>query len=211
MKQHPFSQACERNKQPILEQLKVHLADASRVFEIGTGTAQHATFFAKHLPHLIWHTSDQEQYLDGINARLAEHKIPNITLPFVFRIYADKALDMHPWIDQLIAPPLDGKVDAVFTANTTHVMSKADAQQMMKLVAMHLPHNGRFIQYGPFNIDGKYTSESNRAFDEKIRIKGWGGIRDIAELDAWTVGTGMQLQENIAMPANNRLLIWTIK
>lgn len=193
----PFSQSCENNKQPILDQLHNYFSTVSNVFEIGTGSAQHAVFFAQNLPHLTWHTSDQTDYHAGINARLAASNLPNVKAPHDFRIHANKSQCQWPV-----------EVDAVFTANTTHVMHVAEAQTMMQLVAENLPSGGVFCQYGPFNIDGKYTSESNRAFDEKIRAKDWGGIRDISELEQWTNETHLVLIETIKMPANNCLLIW---
>lgn len=188
----PFSQACENNKQPILQQLKVYFADATHVLEIGSGSAQHAVFFAQNLPHLTWHTSDQIKYLEGIHAQLNAHPTANLQAPIEFKVTE------HPWPCQ--------QADAVFTANTTHIMQTHEAQAMMKAVSQQLPTDGIFCQYGPFNVDGKYTSESNQAFDERIRARGDGGIKDIAQLEAWA--QPLNLIKVIDMPANNKILVW---
>lgn len=190
----PFSQACENNKQPILAELKTLFANRELVFEIGTGTAQHAVYFAQHLPHLIWQTSDIQGNHFGINLRLEVQQRENVRKPLMFKI------GEHYW-------PKTG-ADAVFTANTTHIMQRYEAKLMMQLVANNLPEGGIFCQYGPFNMDGHYTSESNKRFDEMLLSQGYGGICDIADLQAWVKDSTIQLTDNIAMPANNRLLVW---
>jgi hypothetical protein len=190
----PYSQACENNKQPILERLLFHFKDVQLVFEIGTGTAQHAVHFAAALPHLIWQTADLEDNHFGINLRLEAEGTDNIRKPIRFKAGSDN------W-------PQTG-ADAVFSANTAHIMQRDELKSMMHAVALHLPSGGVFCQYGPFNIDGRYTSESNQLFDYRLRSQGYGGICDIALLCEWTDATKLVLKENIAMPANNRLLVW---
>jgi len=189
----PFSQACENNKAPILEQLRVLFSSVHSVLEIGTGTGQHAVFFARHLPHIEWLTSDLKNNHDGIKLWLDENPLKNIKPPVEFRIC------QHNWPIQ---------ADAVFTANTTHIMQSHEVEAMMKLVSHHLPLGGLFCQYGPFNKNGKYFSESNRNFDQTLKERGYGGIRDIEELQQWTDGSKLYLAEQILMPANNLLLVW---
>lgn len=184
--------SCERNKQPILDVITPYLAKASKVLEIGSGTGQHAVFFAENLPHLIWQTSDVAENHNSINAWITESTLSNIQSPVEFMLGRD------PW------PSIN--VDAVFTANTTHIMQPQEAKTMMELVAKQLPKGGVFCQYGPMKVNGEFTSDSNQAFDQKIRSEGRGGIRDIEELKEWAVG--MQLSEVHSMPANNFLLVW---
>ena len=169
-----------------------YFSNASQVLEIGSGTGQHAVFFAKHLPHLIWQTSDVAENHDSINAWIAESTLFNIQSPVEFMLGRDQ------W------PSIN--VDAVFTANTTHIMQPQEAKTMMALVAKQLPKGGVFCQYGPMKVNGEFTSESNQAFDQEIRSEGRGGIRDIEELKEWAVG--MTLREVHSMPANNFLLVW---
>jgi hypothetical protein len=188
----PYSQACENNKQPILDQLVRCFADSYKVLEIGSGTGQHAVHFAPGLSHLVWQTSDQSHYHSGIQGWLAEFPADNLKAPLPLTIGQDSWPDVG--------------VDGVFTANTTHIMQPSEAKLMMQAVAQKLPKGGAFCQYGPFNIDGQYTSDSNQNFDQHLRNEGCGGIRDIEELQSW--GLGLDLQERIPMPANNFLLVW---
>jgi len=187
-----FSPSCDRNQQAIIDQLVVYFKNAKQVLEIGSGTGQHAVFFAKRLSHVTWHTSDMLENHDSIKAWMDEAQLSNLVVPFEFHF------GKHDW------PQLP--LDAVFTANTTHIMQREDARLMMQTVAQNLPEGGVFCQYGPMNVDGEYTSEGNRDFDQNLREGGYGGIRDIAELTVWA--TGMTLVEKVAMPANNFLLIW---
>ncbi len=186
------SPSFEKNKQPILDQLKVHFKTSRRVLEIGSGTGQHAVFFAKNLPHLVWHTSDVPENHASINAWISESQLENVVPPLEFTI------GRNPW------PAI--QADAVFTANTAHIMQPTEVQQMMELVAANLPENGIFCQYGAMKVDGEFTSESNRDFDQSLKSKGFGGIRSIEELISW--GQGLQLVEKISMPTNNFLLVW---
>jgi cyclopropane fatty-acyl-phospholipid synthase-like methyltransferase len=189
-----FSPSCDRNQQPILDQLSVHFKDCQQVLEIGSGTGQHAVFFAKNLPHLIWNTSDMVDNHASIHAWMEEANVGNLVAPIEFHF------GKNDW------PALP--IDAIFTANTTHIMQREDAKLMMKVVGEQLPSGGVFCQYGPMNVNGEYTSEGNRDFDKHLEISGCGGICDIAELEAWA--TDMVLVEKVPMPANNFLLVWKV-
>jgi len=186
------STSCERNQQPILAQLSRLFEDRQQVLEIGSGTGQHAVFFAQHLPHVIWHTSDAEENHPSIKAWIEEFPHQNIQAPIEF-LFGQQPFPALP-------------IDAIFTANTTHIMQKDDAKLMMQTIATHLKKGGIFCQYGPFNVDGEYTSEGNQAFDVHLANEGCGGIRDINELTQWA--TGLTLIEKIEMPANNFMLVW---
>lgn len=189
-----FAPSCDRNQQPILEQLAVYFKDRKSVLEIGSGTGQHAVFFAKHLPHLTWNTSDMLDYHGSIQAWIAEAQLSNVVAPFEFHF------GKNAW------PSLD--IDAIFTANTTHIMPRDAAKLMMETIASNLQSGGVFCQYGPMNVNGEYTSEGNREFDKSLRERGCGGICDVAELVEWA--GKMQLVEQIPMPANNFLLVWKV-
>jgi len=187
-----FSQHCENNKQPILEQLSIHFKNCQNALEIGSGTGQHAVFFASQMPQLTWHTSDMPENHANILAWITESPSKNITPPITFTIGQDPWPEIH--------------ADAVFTANTTHIMQPSEARQMMEIISINLPEGGVFCQYGPMNVNGRYTSDSNREFDKNLKQKGFGGLRDIEQLITW--GEGMQLAARVAMPANNFLLVW---
>ena len=188
----PFSQACENNKQPIFDVLNRVLMDRKNLLEIGSGTGQHAAYFAPKLTHLEWHTSDMPDKHLGIEAWLVDTACKNLHRPLSFII------GTSTW-------PISD-IDAVYTANTTHIMQPSEAQIMMQLVADNLPDGGVFCQYGPYSFQGQHTSESNEAFDQHLSEQGCGGIRDIEELTFWA--KPLVLIEKVAMPANNFILIW---
>jgi len=190
----PFSQACENNKGPILEVLRHAFDDRRSVLEIGSGTGQHAVYFAAQLSHLEWQTSDLEQNHPGIRLWLDEAGLPNLRPPI--------ALDVtHPdWPEGF---------DAVFTANTTHIMPWSAVERMIARIGAELPTDGVFCQYGPFNYGGRYTSDSNARFDLWLRqVDPAQGIRDFEAVEALALQAGLELVADHALPANNRLLEW---
>lgn len=188
----PFSQACENNKGPILAILNRVLADKKRVLEIGSGTGQHAVYFGEHLRHLIWQTSDQDPYHEGIMQWLAEAQLANVLPP--------KSIT----IGRCELPAED--YDAVYSANTAHIMQPAEVESLMYQVNELLPVGGVFCQYGPFTENGVHSSQSNQDFDRSLRVRGYGGYRDISELESWS--KSLILEEMTSMPANNLLLVW---
>jgi cyclopropane fatty-acyl-phospholipid synthase-like methyltransferase len=189
------SPASERNKGPILEVLREEFRNARDVLEIGTGTGQHAVFFAEQLPHLIWQTSDLPENHDVIHARLARDALARVKPPL--------ALDVED------AAPPSMSFDAVFSANTAHIMSIRAVQRMFALVGRILPDGGTFCLYGPFNFDGEFSSESNARFDASLRQrKASMGIRDIRDLDRFAEDVGMSRVRLYAMPAMNHIAVW---
>ncbi|WP_041521708.1 DUF938 domain-containing protein [Gilvimarinus agarilyticus] len=191
----PFSQACENNKQPILTILQSVFSDRTRVLEVGSGTGQHAVHFAPALPHLVWQTSDLEHNHAGINSWIDSQPSDNLRRPVIF---------------DLSAPNWPGEFDAVYSANTAHIVSWPLVQNLFHEVGRQLPHKGVFALYGPFNYNGQFTSESNAAFDQMLRQRDPGsGIRAIEDLIELAQSHDLHLQDDHAMPANNRLLIWS--
>lgn len=193
-----FSIACERNRASIAAVLVSHLQGSQRVLEIGSGTGQHAVYFAERLPHLLWQTSDLAANLPSIIAWQEEASLPNVLAPFT--------LDMAD-VDWSLS--LTGQYDAVFTANTCHIMSWPQVQNMVTGVGKLLTPGGSFWTYGPFNVDGQFSSDSNAAFDASLKDHAAHmGIRDMAELGLLAVGSHLVLKADHPMPANNRLLEW---
>lgn len=190
-----YSEACDQNRAPILAVLKDELADCHKVLEIGSGTGQHAVYFGRHLPHLSWHTSDVDSSHPGINAWLDEAGLVNVQRPL--------ALDVgnSQW-------PEHG-YDAVFSANTTHIMGWPEVIAMFNGIGNILEPGGVFCLYGPFNYNGKFTSESNERFDNWLKARDpLSGVRNFEDLDALALSNGMVLRRDYEMPVNNRLLIW---
>jgi hypothetical protein len=199
----PYSQACENNKKPILEVLKRVFADKQRVLEIGSGTGQHAVYFAAMLPHLEWHTADQLEYHDAIHAWMKAYPSDNLHPPVRLRLPDDEWPQIIPHNYLGSEQPL---FDAYFTANTAHIMQKAQVIHLMKQVNKYLPSNGFFCQYGPFLKNGKFSSQSNAEFHQTLVASGRGGYRDISELECWA--PDLSLIEVIEMPAYNLMLVW---
>ena len=193
MKDEPrFCQASENNKDAILAALQVHFSGCHKILEIGSGTGQHASYFSRQLPNLIWQCSDMPANHGSIRAWAGEPPPPNWRAPLPFTIGLDN------W-------PVEG-ADGVFSANTAHIMQVDEVRLMMELVGRALPRAGTFCLYGPFNQSGEYNSEGNRQFDLQLRAEGYGGLRDIDELKTWA--GHLSLTDIQAMPANNRLLVW---
>lgn len=191
----PFSQACLNNREPILDVLRRVFANSRRVLEIGSGTGQHAVYFAEQLPHLHWQTSDLTENHAGINAWLDEFCGDNLSRP----LELDVTSGIWP----------GEKVDAIFSANTAHIMSWEAVQQMFAGIPEVLDSGGVMALYGPFNYHGAYTSDSNQRFDVWLKAQEpHRGIRDFEQVDGLARQAGMQLMEDNAMPANNRLLVW---
>lgn len=191
----PFSQACENNKDPILSVLKRVFHSPCEVLEIGSGTGQHAVYFAEHLPHVTWQPSDQAMHLPGIDLWINEAKLENIKAPLALDI------TQKPW-------PVS-EIDAVFTANTLHILSWESVQVFIESLGEVMRPSAIFCCYGPFNLGGTYTSESNARFDIWLKEQHpLSAIRDLEAVVLLANDAGIKLKEDIEMPANNKLLIW---
>ncbi|BAJ02600.1 DUF938 domain-containing protein [Shewanella violacea] len=201
----PFSQACENNKAPILEVISQVFSSSKLVLEIGTGTAQHAVYFAQALPHLTWQTSDQACYHVGIKAQLEQARSQGIanTDP-IANIQGPLILDVtQPW------PLISGQeeLDGIFTANTLHIMAKEMVEAFFIGIGERLRAQGNLCIYGPFNYDASYTSESNARFDIWLAQQDpRSAIRDIEWIIELAETQGLRLVGDHSMPANNRLL-----
>lgn len=192
-----FSAACERNREPILAVLREVLPAPAKVLEIGSGTGQHAVYFGAHLPHLTWQPSDVpgSHSHASINAWLDEAGLPNVLRPV--------ALDVNS------ADWPAGPFDAVFAANTCHIMAWDEVRAMFAGAARVLRQGGVLCVYGPFNYGGKFTSESNALFDMSLKAQGEQmGIRGFEEVDGVAGENGLVLVRDVEMPAHNRLLVW---
>lgn len=191
----PFAESCEQNKEPILAVIGPLFRDCHNVLEIGSGTGQHAVHFAANLPHLVWHTSDVAENHPGIRLWLDEAGLPNTRQPLQLHVMHDAWPDMA--------------VDAVFSANTAHIMGWLEVEALFAGVGKLLPTGGLFALYGPFNYGGYYTSESNERFDQWLKMRNPRyGIRDVDDLKRLASAAGMGLLQDFEMPVNNRLLVW---
>ncbi len=191
----PYSEACEKNQSAILEVLQSALSRQHHVLEIASGTGQHAVHFGRALPHLTWQTSELPHNHAGIRAWLDEAALPNVLPPVALDV-----TDAH-W-------PA-GVVDAVFNANTVHIVSEPEVERMFAGIARTLSAGGILCLYGPFNYHKKFTSESNARFDVWLKSRNpESGIRDFEAIDQLAKTHGLRLLQDVAMPSNNRTLVW---
>ncbi|HMM46245.1 MAG TPA: DUF938 domain-containing protein [Candidatus Macondimonas sp.] len=196
MSEKPHTPACERNRDPILGVLQRHFADRHRVLEIGSGTGQHAVYFGTALPHLAWQTSDRAEQHEGIHAWLDEAGLPNVLPPLTLDVAVDSDWPTH-------------RYDTAFSANTLHILSWPEVVACFAGLGRVLTDEARVVIYGPFNVDGHFTSESNAVFDQWLKARDARmGIRDLAAVDALARAIGLRLIDDVPMPANNRCLVW---
>lgn len=191
----PTSEACERNKEPILTVLRECFAHRVNVLEIGSGTGQHAVHFARHLSHLTWHPTEQLVNLGDLAARVQLEGGTNLRAPRVLDV------TMSVW-------PMRA-VDAVFTANTLHIMSWREVGAFYRGVGEVLSPGGVLCIYGPFRYEGRYTSDSNREFDRMLQTRDpASGLRDVKGLIELAAPYGLALTADHDLPAFNRLLVF---
>ena len=192
----PFSAACERNKDPILEVLRICFARVERVLEIGSGTGQHAVHFARALGHLTWHPTEQLAYLADLTERVKLEGPPNLRVPTL--------LDVRQAVWPLRS------VDALFSANTLHIMSWSEVLAFFHGIGGVLAPGGVLAIYGPFRYDGRYTSDSNRDFDMMLQERDpLSGLRDLQGITPLAAQYGLRLDADHDLPANNRLLVFS--
>lgn len=191
----PYAESSEVNKVPILAVLKEIFADRKRVLEIASGTGQHAVHFGRALPHLTWQPSELAQNLAGIQAWLDEAQLPNVLAPLAIGVN-----DMC-W-------PVTA-VDAIFNANTVHIISWPEIERMFAHIARVIEPGGCVCLYGPYNYGGKFTSASNARFDVWLKARAPNsGVRDFEAVNRLAASHGLELLRDIKMPSNNRVLVW---
>lgn len=202
MAEKPTAPSVERNRQPIAEALQPWFDGRRRVLEIGSGTGEHAAYFAARWPHLQWQPSDHADHLPGIEAWRTDARLHNLLAPFALQAALPPAA---PLAVPAGCPPFD----AVFTANTLHIMGWEQVQALFAgLPAVTVP-GALLAVYGPFNYGGAFTSDSNAQFDAWLKARdARSGIRDIEAVQALAAQAGFSPLQDQAMPANNRLLVW---
>ena len=196
MADKPFAEAAHQNRDAILLVLHETFQYAKNVLELGSGTGQHAVYFAQHLDHLRWQSSDKTSMLHGIQNWIDDEPLPN--LPNAIELDVNTA-----WPDE--------KFDAAFAANIAHIMHWQDIEALFNGLSKVLIKNAIFCLYGPFNINGKYTSESNQRFDHWLKRRDpHSGLKDKSALDELALRYDFHTEKTFTMPANNMILCWKI-
>lgn len=187
--------SAERNKEPILNQLRQLLKPGDRVLEIGSGTGQHACYFSQQLPGISWQPTELAGGLAQIRLWMAEQTAQNLLPPIEFDV------------TQKVWPPTE--VDLVYTCNTLHIMPEDAVESLFAGVGDLLSTDAGFCAYGPFSFDGQHTASSNAAFDSMLRAENTGqGVRDMTWLNSLAKAYGLASANTIEMPSNNFLAVW---
>jgi len=190
------AESTRRNRTPILEVLKKEIEGSKKLLEIGSGTGQHAVYFSKKLPQILWQTSDRSINHESINYWIKRYNLKNLLLP----------LDIEIGVNE---KNINDIFDCVFSSNTSHIMSLENVKRLFALVGKVLNKNGKFFLYGPFKINLEFTTKSNEDFHQKLKAENkLMGLRDIEELDKYAIENNMQNHAFYEMPANNYLSIW---
>jgi hypothetical protein len=193
----PHSEACERNKGPILAVLKEAFAGCSHVLEIGSGTGQHAVHFALAMPGLVWQPSELPDAMPDLRKRVFNAGPANLRAPVEIDVTAPR-WEVRP-------------VDGIFTANTLHILHWPQVEALFAGLPAIAKPGAVLAVYGPFRYAGRYTSPSNESFDRMLHARDpQSGLRDFEDVDALARRAGFELRADHAMPANNQTLIWAL-
>ena len=202
---HPLSEyvawAGKRNRDPILNLMKTKFIwEAGEILELASGSGMHINYFAPHFPHLTFQPTDRnEETFTNIKHLRNENTNQNIKDPVVLDL-----TDASTW-------PTQGSYRAMFCINIFQVAPISIAEGMMACASRLLSDDGFLMIYGPFMLDGAFTTESNEQFHRTLRSAGveeW-GLKDIADLRGAADRHGLKLAEQIDMPANNFSLIFS--
>lgn len=199
----PFNAAADRNKEAIGDALADYFNKPVKVCEIGSGTGQHAIYLCDRFPALTWQPTDQGSHIETLSAACSQSTLENLLKPVELEV---SACVRQPALLQALP---EEHYPFVYSANTAHIMSMEDVTSMFTLVGKVLNEAGLYALYGPFKVDGEHTSEGNRNFDQSLRMeKPHMGIRNKEDLINLAAEQGLQLEKDIPMPANNRILLW---
>lgn len=194
MKKKPSAPACERNRESIYKVLESAFSTVKQVIEIGSGTGEHGVYFSRQMPWLKWQCTDVAENLAGIKLWVEDSGLSNLFEPIELDV-------TNTTISKLY--------DAVFTANSLHIMSKAQVEDFFQLVGRVTKPNAELVVYGPFNYNGEFTSYSNAQFELWLKNRDpLSGIRDFEWVNQLANSVGFQLMNDHEMPANNRCLHW---
>jgi SAM-dependent methyltransferase len=191
------SDACERNKEPILVILRGAFAGHTHVLEIGSGTGQHAVHFALAMPDVVWQPSEMPDAMPALRKRIFNEGPRNLRAPVMIDVTET------PWDVR--------KVDGVFTANTLHIMHWPQVEAFFAGLPAIAKPGTVLVVYGPFRYGGEHTAGSNASFDAMLRARDPGsGVRDFEEVDKLAQMANFSLLADHPMPANNRTLVWKL-
>jgi hypothetical protein len=186
----------DRNKGPIVDVLRRVLPDVGIVLEIGSGTGQHVTHFAREFPGVEWQPSDYDQVaVASIESYRREARLPNVREPLLLEVRK------RTWGH--------GLLDAVLAIDLVHVTSWSVCEGLFDGARRHLKPNGVLVMYGPFKQEGGFSSPENAALDAALRARNpdW-GLRDLEAVAALGVVRGLLVEQVVDMPADNLAVVF---
>ena len=186
----------DRNKGPIVDVLRRVLPDVGIVLEIGSGTGQHITHFAREFPGVQWQPSDYDQVaVASIESYRRESRLPNVREPLLLEVRK------RTWGH--------GLLDAVLAIDLVHVTSWSVCEGLFDGARRHLKPNGVLVMYGPFKQEGGFSSPENAGLDAALRARNpdW-GLRDLEAVAALGVVRGLLVEQVVDMPAHNLAVVF---
>lgn len=191
-----FAPSFERNKDFILPVLQEVLPEIGMVLEIGSGTGQHAAFFAAHLPQLIWQPTDLAANLASIALWQAESGLSNLRAP----LELDLLRDVWPVMS----------AHALACINTVHIVAWQGVENLFAGAGRTLSPGGVLFVYGAYRYATRPLEPSNEDFDRWLKARDpASGVRDFEAVNALAQQHGLTLAGDRAMPGNNRCIWWT--
>jgi len=191
----PMFHAADRNKDAILGVLRQVLPSTGTVVEIASGGGQHLSFFSAAMPALNWLPSEAVPTLVTHLNTLANANL----LPAV-------AIDVcQPGWDAAVA----ATPNAIISANMIHIAPWEACLGLFEGSARLLGAGGLVYFYGPFVVDGKFSSDGNESFDRSLRDRNpdW-GLRELEMVCEAASGAGFDLDRTVDMPVNNLSVIF---
>ena len=219
-----------RNRGPIVDTLAGLLAKhgalppapgaaPASALEFASGTGAHVEVFAKAFPAMTWQPSeyvvpdevaagdigrigtrdgDVLGVIDSFGARVYENVKPAIAL--------DLSRKFEDWPECVVS--MQGQFSFCFGSNITHITDFACTHGLLEGAGKALRAGGLLCIYGPFKFKGEFTGDGgNERFDASLKQRNpsW-GYRDIEEIVKIAGENGLQLKDQVEMPANNFLL-----
>lgn len=193
--------AGNRNRDPILNVFREILPKSGHVLELASSAGNHINYFAPHFPQLQFQPSDYNvDVFETIKQNRAQEGNANVADPIKIDLTAPET-----WPD-----PKNRLFDAIFVVNLFQVAPVSIIDGIAQVAARVLTKDGIVAIYGPFKVDGKYTTISNEAFDKEIlaaKVSEW-GLKDVRDLERAANQHKIALKKIIDMPANNFILIF---
>lgn len=193
--------AGNRNRDPILSVFKERFPKSGRVLELASGAGNHVNYFAPYFKDIFFQPSDYAPVVfESIKTKKVEYGNANVADPILIDLTDPSTFPAAE----------DGLYDVIFVVNVFQVAPVAIQDGIAQISKKLLKPEGFLAIYGPFKVDGAFTTESNHQFDEELRttqVQEW-WLKDIRDLEAAARPHGIVLKEVIDMPVNNFTLIF---